>query len=110
MTGTTSAADGPSRSPRRRPLRVSAAVELASLTVLLVNLATADVHQVAAVVGPLHGCAWLYGIAATWQDTAATRRHVLLAAVPGVGGLLALRALVRTDAAAAAGSSPPVVP
>lgn len=93
-----------SRRVSRLPLRVAAAAELASLTVLLVNLATLDVRSLAALFGPLHGCAWLYVIAATWQDRASVRRHTLLAAVPGIGGVLALRALPASPAPAPAGS------
>ncbi|MFH9419526.1 hypothetical protein [Streptomyces sp. NPDC017529] len=37
------------------PLRVSAAVELASLVVMPANLATAHLPAVSSLMGPLHG-------------------------------------------------------
>ncbi|MGK5682646.1 DUF3817 domain-containing protein [Actinoplanes sp. URMC 104] len=73
-------------------LRVAAGIELISLLVLLGNLATVHAAWVATLLGPLHGCAYLVVVGAT---LAATRRAGprLLAVVPGVGGLLALRRL-----------------
>ncbi|MDT3395372.1 DUF3817 domain-containing protein [Streptomyces sp. B1866] len=75
-----------------RTLRIAAAVEAVSLIVLLLNLATVHARAVSTLVGPLHGAAYLATIAATASATASTaaRRR---AAVPGVGGLLALRRL-----------------
>jgi len=73
-------------------LRIAARVEAASLLILLVNLATAHIAWVATLVGPLHGCAYLLVIGTVWQ-AAPGRRARLLAVVPGVGGLLAERAL-----------------
>lgn len=80
----------------RRPLRASATVELVSLTVLLVNIATGNAHQIAALFGPVHGVAWLFGILATWRDPQRSTGAALRAVIPGIGGLLALRALERT--------------
>jgi hypothetical protein len=84
-----------------RLLRTAAIVELVSLAVLLANLATVHVSPVAALVGPIHGCAYLLVIGAT--------RHVtrswpvtLVAAVPVVGGLLALRRARTAEPAAPA--------
>ena len=75
-------------------LRVAARVEFVSLVLLLANLATVHLEPVAGLLGPVHGCAYLVVVGAT---IAATRRGRprLLAAVPGVGGLLAERALRR---------------
>jgi hypothetical protein len=75
------------------PLRISAVVELVSLAVLLTNMATLDTQNIAALVGPIHGIAWLFGVLATWRDPRGTPRIVALAVIPGFGGLLALRAL-----------------
>ncbi|QHC27060.1 hypothetical protein GR130_21300 [Streptomyces sp. GS7] len=61
-------------------------------------MATLNAHTVAALTGPVHGFAWLYGVIATWRDPRSTGRRVLLAAVPGIGGLLALRSLDRAPA------------
>ena len=75
-----------------RLLRTAAGVEFFSLLVLLGNLATVHVPWVATLLGPLHGCAYLLVIGATVAATGRVRAR-LLAVVPGVGGLLALRAL-----------------
>ncbi|WP_119731818.1 DUF3817 domain-containing protein [Thermomonospora amylolytica] len=78
-----------------RTLRIAAAVEAASLAVLLANLLTAHAEAIASLVGPLHGTAYLTVIAATWlvpAGTPARRRAV----IPGIGGLLALRRLPPT--------------
>ncbi|MEU0371961.1 hypothetical protein ABZ070_17190 [Streptomyces sp. NPDC006283] len=75
-----------------RTLRFAAAVEAASLVVLLGNLFTTHTPAVSSLVGPLHGTAYLVVIAATATAPSAAasgaRRHAL---VPGVGGVLALR-------------------
>jgi len=75
-----------------RLLRIAAGVELASLVLLLVNLATVHWPPVASLLGPVHGCAYLFVIGATVQVSGDLRNR-LTAAVPGVGGLLALRRL-----------------
>ena len=71
-------------------LRIAAGVELASLAVLLINLATVHWAPLASLLGPIHGCAYLLVIGATWAATPSTRVRVL-SATPGIGGLLALR-------------------
>lgn len=77
-----------------RTLRIAAAVEAFSLVALLVNLLTAHAPVVSSLVGPLHGTAYLVVIAAAWQvSSAETSGTRWAAAVPGVGGLLALRRL-----------------
>jgi hypothetical protein len=83
--------------PARRALRVSAAVELVSLSVLLVDIAAGNNQQVAALFGPVHGVAWMSTLVATWRDPHRDPRAVVLAVLPGVGGVLALRALDRAD-------------
>ncbi|MCO5972401.1 hypothetical protein [Actinoallomurus soli] len=45
----------------------------------------------------MHGIAWLFGVFATWRDPRRTTGIAVRAAVPGIGGLLALRALDRAD-------------
>ncbi|MFD5319562.1 DUF3817 domain-containing protein [Streptomyces sp. NPDC127098] len=79
-----------------RTLRAAAAVEAASLALLLVNLVTVHAEAVTSLAGPTHGTAYLATIAVTWQATAspAARRRSL---VPGVGGLLALRCIGRSS-------------
>ncbi|MGK5547093.1 DUF3817 domain-containing protein [Streptomyces sp. URMC 127] len=79
-----------------RPLRIAANAELASLVVMLANLATAHLRPVTSLMGPAHGCAYLFVVGATWRlarDSAATRASAF---VPGIGGLLALRRLRRS--------------
>lgn len=75
-----------------RLLRIAAFVEVISLAALLVNLGTVHVPEVASLLGPVHGCAYLVVIGATLSLTrsAATRA---LAVVPVAGGLIALRRL-----------------
>ncbi|MBM2619616.1 DUF3817 domain-containing protein [Actinoplanes sp. LDG1-06] len=73
-------------------LKLAARVELLSLLVLLVNLATVHVQPVATVLGPLHGCAYLVVIGATIAETGQIRPR-LLALIPGIGGVLARRSL-----------------
>ncbi|WP_432969309.1 DUF3817 domain-containing protein [Dactylosporangium sp. CA-233914] len=73
-------------------LRVAAIVELASLAVLLTNLATVHVAAVASLLGPIHGCAYLFVIGTTWHLTRSAPT-TLLGAVPVLGGVLALRRL-----------------
>ncbi|MEU6133085.1 DUF3817 domain-containing protein [Saccharopolyspora sp. NPDC047091] len=73
-----------------RLLRAAALVEAASLLVLLVNLATVHWAPVASATGPIHGCAYLLTIAATWATPTPVRAR-LLALIPAAGGLLAVR-------------------
>jgi hypothetical protein len=77
-------------------LRIAARVEAASLLILLVNLATAHVSWIATLVGPLHGCAYLLVIGATWQATGDARAR-WMSVIPGVGGLLAVNTRKRTS-------------
>ncbi|MEV0406881.1 hypothetical protein [Actinoallomurus sp. NPDC050550] len=62
-------------------------------------MATANVPQIASLVGPVHGIAWLFGIFAAWRDPSRTTGIAVRAVIPGIGGMLALRALDRSDAA-----------
>lgn len=75
----------------RQPLEIAAVMELLSLAVLLVNLATVHLPQITSLGGPVHGCAYLFVVILTAWYPRASRRARLLALVPGVGGLLALR-------------------
>jgi hypothetical protein len=90
----------PTSTPTARPLqalRIAARVELVSLTVLLANLATAHWSAVSSVMGPVHGCAYLFVIIATLREAGAPAKAKLAALAPGVGGLLALRQLTRGE-------------
>ncbi|WNM33576.1 hypothetical protein RKE30_25875 [Streptomyces sp. Li-HN-5-11] len=90
----------PAQRLARRPLRASATIELVSLAVLLVNIAAGNAQEIAALFGPVHGVAWLFGILATWRDPQRSTGAALRAVIPGIGGLLALRALERATQAA----------
>ncbi|MGW6982362.1 DUF3817 domain-containing protein [Streptomyces sp. NPDC054932] len=79
--------------PTSRLLRISAPVELVTLAVLLVNVGVLHFEALASVVGPLHGCAYLIVIIAAARETASDRTAVVLSAVPGIGGVIALRRL-----------------
>ncbi|WP_189389697.1 DUF3817 domain-containing protein [Streptomyces sp. SDr-06] len=83
---------------RPRPLRIAAQVELVSLIVLLTNLFTAHLKPVSSLAGPLHGCAYLFVMAATWRVEHAPVSAKAMAVIPGIGGLLALGRLSRTEA------------
>ncbi|MDP9796731.1 hypothetical protein J2S43_005243 [Catenuloplanes nepalensis] len=74
-----------------RLLRVAAAVEALSLLVLLTNLATVHIGAVASLMGPVHGCAYLFVIIAAFRLPGLGRAGRLSALVPGIGGLLVLR-------------------
>jgi hypothetical protein len=76
-----------------RLLRVTAPLELASLAVLLANVSVLQLQAVASAIGPLHGCAYLIVIIATAREAGPDRTATVLSAVPGIGGMLALRRL-----------------
>jgi hypothetical protein len=78
-------------------LRIAARVEFASLILLLANLATVHLPPVAQLLGPIHGCAYLFVIGATLQATKEAKTR-LLALVPGIGGLLAERRITQQPA------------
>ncbi|MFF3765645.1 DUF3817 domain-containing protein [Streptomyces sp. NPDC001922] len=78
-----------------RTLRLAAAVEAASFVALLGNLCTAHIPTITTLVGPLHGTAYLAVIAATALTATAPTSARWQSAVPGVGGLLALRLIGR---------------
>jgi hypothetical protein len=77
--------------PRTRWLAVATTVELVTLAVLLVNLATVHWAPLASAVGPLHGTAYLVTAVLAWQ-LPVPRGVRLRGLVPAVGGLLVLRA------------------
>jgi hypothetical protein len=60
-------------------------------------MATANAQLIAALIGPVHGIAWLFGVITTWRDPRRTNGIAVLAAIPGIGGMLALRALGRAE-------------
>ncbi|WP_077797082.1 DUF3817 domain-containing protein [Streptomyces sp. JHA26] len=81
------------------PLRIAAHAELISLIVMLANVFTVHLEPVSSLTGPTHGCAYLFVVITTWRLEQVPAAIKVLALVPGVGGLLALRQLGRGDAA-----------
>ncbi|MFH8336440.1 DUF3817 domain-containing protein [Streptomyces sp. AM6-12] len=79
-----------------RHLRIAAHTELVSLNALLANLFTVHLKALSTLLGPTHGCAYLFVVLATWRLEGAPTAAKFLALVPGAGGLLALR---RADSA-----------
>ncbi|WP_274203454.1 DUF3817 domain-containing protein [Actinomycetospora lemnae] len=71
------------------PLRIAATVELVSLVVLIANRVTVHLDGVAALVGPVHGTAYLAAIALTVARAGWRSRAAGLSLVPGVGGWVA---------------------
>lgn len=86
-----------------RPLRVASVSELGSFVVLLANLATVHLSAISSLAGPVHGCAYLFTVVAVARDPRRTPPTTGLALLPGIGGVLALRRLTRSDATATAG-------
>jgi hypothetical protein len=74
-----------------RSFRVAAAVELVTLLVLLVNLATVHLPAITSLGGPTHGCAYLFVVVATLRNPSASPATKVMAWVPGIGGLLVAR-------------------
>ncbi|MFC3997639.1 DUF3817 domain-containing protein [Nocardiopsis sediminis] len=72
-----------------RALRAAAAIEAASLVVLLANLLTVHAPAVSSLTGPIHGTAYL-AVIATTLAAAPSRAARWCALIPGIGGLIAL--------------------
>ncbi|MFB6989712.1 DUF3817 domain-containing protein [Streptomyces sp. NPDC056178] len=77
----------------RTPLKIAALVELISLAILLINLATVQNASIASLTGPIHGCGYLVAIGSVLRDPLKRGAIVVLALIPGVGATLALRHL-----------------
>jgi len=81
-------------------LRIAAGVEAASFAILLGNLLTTHTQAITTLVGPVHGTAYLVVIAAaSMAPSASSGGARWRAAIPGVGGLLALRRIRNTHPA-----------
>lgn len=83
------------RSPRHLP--IAAHAELISLIVMLANVFTVHLKPMSSLLGPTHGCAYLWVVIATCRLKQVPAAVKVLALVPGAGGLLALRQLDRGD-------------
>ncbi|KOG89967.1 hypothetical protein ADK38_11345 [Streptomyces varsoviensis] len=62
---------------------------------MLLNLVTVHWPAVSSVMGPLHGCSYLFVIIATARHPQSAGRLTALALIPGIGGLLVTRQLDR---------------
>ena len=71
-----------------RSLRIAAVVELVSLAVLLVNLATVHWPPLSSLIGPVHGCAYLFVVVLAFRSSSSARVR-LISWIPGLGGALA---------------------
>jgi hypothetical protein len=78
------------RRPPLRAIEILSFLELASLTVLIVNLATAHLQAITSAIGPIHGVAYLSVAATVLFGRGLLVRTRLLPLVPGLGALLAL--------------------
>ncbi|MGW4059348.1 hypothetical protein ACWEGE_13760 [Amycolatopsis sp. NPDC004747] len=78
---------------RRRVLHVLGTAELVSLAVLLLNLVTVHHRTISGILGPVHGLAYTTTIVAAALLADGRSRVWLRALVPGIGGLLAARAV-----------------
>lgn len=76
----------------RRILQIMGAVELATLVLMLLNLATVHVREVSQILGPVHGLAYTATVIAAVLVHGGAHRVWLRALIPGIGGLLASRA------------------
>ncbi|MEU6387766.1 DUF3817 domain-containing protein [Streptomyces sp. NPDC046939] len=85
---------------RPKALRIAARAELGTLLLLLGNLVTVHHPAVSSVMGPAHGCAYLFVIGAVWRSRQADGAARTYALIPGIGGLLAERRLAATAPAA----------
>ncbi|WP_020015544.1 hypothetical protein [Promicromonospora sukumoe] len=76
--------------PLLRALEVLSVLELVSVAVLLVNLATVHVDGVASALGPAHGALYLAVAVTALLGQGLLLRTRLLALVPVLGGVLTL--------------------
>lgn len=83
----------------RRALQLFGLAEVLTLAVLLTNLATVHVPELARLVGPLHGLAYLATIITAILAANGHHRVWLLALIPAAGGLLAAARLNRNHSA-----------
>ncbi|MEV6825259.1 hypothetical protein [Amycolatopsis sp. NPDC051102] len=77
----------------RRTLHVLGSVELGTLALLLLNLVTVHHRTISGVLGPVHGLAYTATIITAVLLAGGRTQVWLRAFVPGIGGLLAARAV-----------------
>lgn len=79
-------------------LRLVALAEPLTLAILLINVSLVHNSSVAGAIGPVHGGCYLAIIIGFLMRVGTPVNTRLLAVIPGVGGLLALRATDRARA------------
>ncbi|MFB6720921.1 hypothetical protein ACFCV3_12205 [Kribbella sp. NPDC056345] len=87
----------------RRLMHVIGTFELATLILLLANLATIHHPAISSALGPLHGLAYTSTVIIAVLTAKGRHRIWLLSLIPGIGGLLAARATEPVTEASAAG-------
>lgn len=76
--------------PLLRTLEVLSVLELLSIAVLLINVATVHVDGVASVLGPLHGALYLAVAVVALLGRGLMLRTRVMALIPVLGGVLTL--------------------
>ena len=76
--------------PLLRTLEVLSVLELLSIAVLLINLATVHVDGVASVLGPMHGALYLAVAVVALLGRGLMLRTRLMALIPVLGGVFTL--------------------
>lgn len=74
-------------------LRIVGVAELATLALMLLNLATLHLPAVSGVLGPVHGLLYCASVILALLLMNGNHRVWLLSLVPGIGGTLACREL-----------------
>ncbi len=72
-------------------LRVASVIEVLTLLVLLGNVLTVHDPSLSSVIGPIHGFTYLAVVVSALLIEGTPKRVKVLAWIPVVGGLLALR-------------------
>ena len=75
-------------------LRVAGIIEVVTLTLMLANLATVRIDAVGSTLGPIDGIVYIAVVILSFLQPIHLRRR-FLGLLPGVGGLLVLRARER---------------
>lgn len=70
--------------------------EMATLALMLINIATVHEPAISSVLGPSHGLAYTGTVIAAILTAAGRHRVWALSLVPGIGGWLAYRSAERT--------------
>ena len=89
----------------RRILQMIGAVELATLILMLINIATVHAPGISHILGPVHGLAYTATVITAFLVMDGRHRVWLLALIPGIGGLLASRAVPSSERSGASAAS-----